>query len=256
MALTVVQVKNAKPREKAYKLADERGLYLLVNPNGSKLWKLKYRFAGIEKKLSLGAFPEITLAAARDAREEAKKQLTNHIDPGILKNSIKRSQKEAAANSFEALAREWHAKFTPKWTKDHGERILIRLEQNIFPWIGKRPITEVTAPELKDWTQGSLAQELCLSPSQVNYALKRLVNSRLLAPVIKDESEIKLAPIIQSCQVFSIHGFKFVFPAELGSLTRGIPTAYAAPSLNNIIVTGDDPIPVWPTGNGTIVALH
>jgi integrase len=148
MALTVVEVKNAKPREKAYKKADERGLYLLVNPNGSRLWKLKYRFAGIEKKLSLGAFPEITLAAARDLREEARKQLANNIDPGILKNSIKRSAKLAAENSFEAIAREWHAKFTPKWTKEHGERILIRLEQNIFPWIGKRPITEVTPPEI------------------------------------------------------------------------------------------------------------
>lgn len=148
MALTAVQVKNAKPREKAYKMADERGLYLLVNPNGSKLWKLKYRFAGIEKKLSLGAVPEVSLAGARDVREEARKQLANNIDPGILKNSIKRSKKLAAENSFEAIAREWHAKFTSKWTKEHGERILIRLEQNIFPWIGKRPIKEVTAPEI------------------------------------------------------------------------------------------------------------
>jgi len=148
MALTVVEVKSAKPKEKAYKLADERGLYLLINPNGSKLWKLKYRFAGIEKKLSLGAFPTVSLSDARNQRDEARKQLTNNIDPGVLKNSIKRSSKLAAENSFEAIAREWHAKFTPKWTKEHGERILIRLEQNVFPWIGRRPIMEVTTPEL------------------------------------------------------------------------------------------------------------
>jgi integrase len=148
MALTVVQVKNAKPREKAYKLADERGLYLLINPNGSKLWKLKYRFAGKEKKLSLGAYPTISLANARDQREDARKKITESIDPGILKNSIKRSKQLAAENSFEAIAREWHAKFSSKWTKEHGERILIRLEQNIFPWIGRRPIKEVTAPEI------------------------------------------------------------------------------------------------------------
>lgn len=73
MALTVVQVKNVKPKEKAYKVADEKGLYLLVNPNGSKLWKLKYRFGGVEKKLSLGAYPEVTLAAARSARDEARR---------------------------------------------------------------------------------------------------------------------------------------------------------------------------------------
>lgn len=148
MTLTTVKVKNAKPKEKPYKLADGRGLYLLVNPNGSKLWKLKYRFAGIEKKLSLGAFDDVTLASARDKRDEARKHLANNIDPGVLKNSIKRSKKIAAENSFEAIAREWQAKFVHKWTKEHGERILIRLEQNIFPWIGKRPITEVTAPEI------------------------------------------------------------------------------------------------------------
>ena len=148
MTLTVVEIKSAKPKEKPYKMADEKGLYLLVNPNGSKLWKFKYRFSGVEKKLSFGAFPNVSLAAAREARDEARRQLTNTIDPGILKNSIKRSKKMAEENSFEAVAREWHAKFTPKWSKGHGERILIRLEQNIFPWIGKSSINEVTAPEI------------------------------------------------------------------------------------------------------------
>ncbi|CEG55681.1 tyrosine-type recombinase/integrase [Legionella fallonii] len=148
MTLTVVEIKNAKPKEKPYKMADEKGLYLLINPNGSKLWKFKYRFAGVEKKLSFGAFPDVSLSAARDARDEARRQLTNTIDPGILKNSIKRSKKMAEENSFEAVAREWHAKFTPQWSKNHGERILIRFEQNIFPWLGKRPINEVTAPEI------------------------------------------------------------------------------------------------------------
>lgn len=100
------------------------------------------------------------------------------------------------------------------------------------------------------WTQGSLAQELCLSPSQINYALKRLLASRLLSPVQK-ESEWKPEPFIQLCEEFLIHGFKFVFPPEFGSITGGIPTAYAAPSLNKIIVAGNDPIPVWPSAKGT-----
>lgn len=148
MTLTVVAIKSAKPKEKPYKMADEKGLYLLVNPKGSKLWKFKYRFSGVEKKLSFGAFPDVSLAAARDARDEARRQLTNTIDPGILKNSVKRSKKMLEEYSFEAIAREWHAKFTPQWSKSHGERILIRLEQNIFPWVGKRPINEVNAPEI------------------------------------------------------------------------------------------------------------
>jgi integrase len=148
MSLTTLQIKSAKAKSKPFKLADERGLYLLINPNGSKLWKLKYRFAGIEKKLSLGAYPDVTLADARTKRDEARKQLSNSIDPGVFKTSLKRAQNVAAENSFENIAREWHSKFTPKWTKSHGERILIRFEKNVFPWIGKRPISEITAPEL------------------------------------------------------------------------------------------------------------
>lgn len=148
MPLTNIQVKNAKPKDKPYKLADERGLYLLVNPNGSKLWKMKYHYVRREKKLSFGSYPDVTLAQAREMRDDARSKLAHDIDPGVLKNSIKRSKQLAAENSFEMIAREWHAKFTPKWTKEHGERILIRLEQNIFPWIGRRPITEVTTREL------------------------------------------------------------------------------------------------------------
>jgi hypothetical protein len=97
----------------------------------------------------------------------------------------------------------------------------------------------------KNWTQASLAEELCLSSSQVNYAIKRLLASRLLSPV-KIESERKPTPFIQLCEEFLIHGFKFVFPPEFGSHITGLPTAYAAPPLNKIIVAGNDPIPVWP----------
>ncbi|MHB1947357.1 MAG: Arm DNA-binding domain-containing protein [Gammaproteobacteria bacterium] len=105
-ALSNLQIKNAKPKEKAYKLADERGLYLLVNPNGSKLWKMKYRFAGREKKLSFSKYPDVSLAQAREMRDDARSKLAQDIDPGVLKNSIKRSKQIAAENSFEMIARE------------------------------------------------------------------------------------------------------------------------------------------------------
>src|SRR5579872_7465563 len=100
------------------------------------------------------------------------------------------------------------------------------------------------------WTQASLAKELCLSPSQINYAIKRLLASRLLSGALFD-GEWKIIPFIQFCEEFLIHGFKFVFPATIGTLTRGLPTAYAASPLNKIIVTGNDPIPVWPHAEGT-----
>ncbi len=148
MPLKDVTCRNAKPKEKAYKLSDEKGLYLFIKPNGSKLWHLKYRFLGKEKILSIGIYPDVSLSDARNARDKARKLLADNIDPGLAKQVAKRSAKEAAENSFEMIAREWYLKFASKWTPSHGERILRRLEKDVFPWIGKRPITEITAPEL------------------------------------------------------------------------------------------------------------
>ncbi len=141
-------IRNAKPRDKAYKLTDEKGLYVFIKPNGSKAWRLKYRFLGKEKTLSIGLYPEVTLAEAREARDNARKKLANQIDPGLAKQISKRNAREAAENSFETIAREWYVKFSTKWSPSHGERILKRLEKDIFPWIGQVPISEITAPEL------------------------------------------------------------------------------------------------------------
>lgn len=148
MPLKDVTIKNAKPREKAYKLADEKGLYLFIKPNGSKAWRLKYRFLGKEKTLSIGLYPDVSLSEARNARDNARKKLADKVDPGLAKQVSKRSAKEASENSFEVIAREWYTKFSTKWSPSHGERILRRLEKDIFPWLGKRPIAEITAPEL------------------------------------------------------------------------------------------------------------
>ena len=148
MALKEMTVRNAKPREKAYKLSDEKGLYLFIKPNGSKAWRLKYRILGKEKTLSIGLYPDVSLSDARNARDNARKQLADKIDPGLAKQVSKRSAKEAAENSFEMIAREWYTRFSTKWSPSHGERILRRLEKDIFPWLGKRPIAEITAPEL------------------------------------------------------------------------------------------------------------
>ncbi len=220
MALTDVKIKNAKPKEKPYKLADEKGLYLLINPNGSKLWKCKYRFLNKEKKLSFGAYPDVTLAQSREKRDEARKQLADDIDPGILKNSIKRSKQLAAGNSFEAIAREWHAKFTPRWTLEHSKRTLIRLEQNIFPWVGKRPIIEVTAPEIlsalrRIESRGAIetahrVHQLC---GQIfRYAIASGRAERDISADLKGA----LAPVKKK------HHASIIDPTEIGKLLRAI----------------------------------
>jgi integrase len=127
MALTDVAAKSAKPREKAYKLSDEKGMFLLVTPAGSKWWRLKYRFAGKEKLLSLGVYPEIGVRDARDRRDAARKLLLNGIDPSIDRQMQKAASSERSENSFERVAREWFAKFSPKWATGHASKIIRRL---------------------------------------------------------------------------------------------------------------------------------
>ena len=146
--LADIKIRNAKSKEKAYKLANEKGLYLLITPQDSKCWRFKYRFGGKEKVLAIGMYPEISLSEAREKHNEARKQLANEIDPGIFKQVSKRAEWLATENSFEAVAREWFSKYAPGWEKSHSVKILSRLEKNVFPWIGKSTIAEVEPPQL------------------------------------------------------------------------------------------------------------
>ena len=146
MPLTDVRIRSAKPKDKTSKLFDSGGLYMEVSVAGGKYWRWKYRFAGKEKRLAFGVYPDVSLKAARGKRDDAREQLAAGIDPGEARKAEKQAQ--AGAESFEAVAREWHAKFSPGWVASHGDRILRRLEKDIFPWIGKRPMTEIKAPEL------------------------------------------------------------------------------------------------------------
>jgi integrase len=148
MALTDTTIRNAKPGEKPQKLFDERGLFLLVTPTGGKWWRLRYRFDGKEKLLSLGTYPDVGLKAARERRDDARKLLADGTDPGENRKATKAARQDRAANSFEVVAREWYAKMATGWVEHHGDRIIRRFERDIFPWIGGRPIADVNAPEL------------------------------------------------------------------------------------------------------------
>ena len=144
--LTDTSIKNAKPKEKPYKLADGGGLYLLVTPNGSRLWRLKYRVGGIEKLLSFGSYPQASLKEARDKAFEAKQGLSSGIDPSQAKKAQKAST--SGADSFEAIAREWFGKFPTGWAPGHAERVIRLLERDVFPWLGEKVVKEITALEL------------------------------------------------------------------------------------------------------------
>jgi integrase len=146
MPLTDIKVRSTKPRDKTYKLFDSGGLYLEVSTSGSRYWRWKYRFAGKEKRLAFGVYPDITLKAARDKRDTARQQLANGVDPGEARKAERVAQ--AGAESFETIAREWHARFSTGWVGSHGDRILRRFENDVFPWLGKHPIAEIKATEL------------------------------------------------------------------------------------------------------------
>lgn len=146
--LNEIMIKNALPKDKQYKLADGNGLTLVVYPNGSKYWQLRYRFAGKEKTLSLGVYPDVTLKEARVKGNKAKVELSEGIDPSHKKKVDKISAIYNSENSFYNVALEWHGKQKATWTERHAKRIWRTLELNIMPLLGKRPIKEITAPEL------------------------------------------------------------------------------------------------------------
>lgn len=142
--LSDTRIKQAKPSERPQRLADERGLYLLVNPDGSRWWRLDYRFDGKRKTLSLGVYPDVPLKLARERRDAARNDVAAGIDP----SAKRKATKQAPVSSFEAVAREWFDKFKPQWVDSHAEKIIRRLERDVFPWIGARDIKAITASDL------------------------------------------------------------------------------------------------------------
>ncbi|MDQ7073323.1 MAG: Arm DNA-binding domain-containing protein [Gammaproteobacteria bacterium] len=154
MALSDIKIKalkagikpNGSKIKKTYKVFDEKGLYIEVTNKGSKRWRFKYRFEGKEKLLSLGIYPDVTLKQARERRDELRKQVANGVNPSDKRKAEKQSTSDM--NSFESIAREWFSKFSANWSESHASRTILRLEQNIFPYLGNKNINEITAPEL------------------------------------------------------------------------------------------------------------
>ncbi|WAW10406.1 integrase arm-type DNA-binding domain-containing protein [Oxalobacter vibrioformis] len=148
--LSPLQIKNAKPKEKPYKLFDGSGLYMEVTPIGSKLWRMKIRIDNRERLLSFGKYPDVSLEQARARRDEARKQKAAGIDPGEAKKRQKREKAEKAANTFEKIAREWHSNRLETWQPNTARDILQRLEKDIFPEIGNLPVSSITHKQLID----------------------------------------------------------------------------------------------------------
>lgn len=148
MALTDTTIKNAKPKDKPYRLSDAKGLYIEIQPSGSKYWRLKYRFYGKEKRLAIGVYPKITLKVARKACDQAKEQLDQGIDPSQAKKAKKVERYQSQVNNIEALSREWHSLQINKWSDSYSTKVLRSLERDLFPYAGTIPIDQITPPQL------------------------------------------------------------------------------------------------------------
>lgn len=148
MPLTDTAARQAKPKEKTYKISDSQGLYLEITPSGSKLWRLKYRIAGKEKRYAIGVYPAVSLSEARARRDEARKLISEGIDPVHARKEVQRQAVIAATNTFEALANEWLAHNTPRWAQSTAYKAALYLKKDLISCIGRRPVTEINRPEL------------------------------------------------------------------------------------------------------------
>lgn len=153
--LTDTEIRNAKAKDKPYKLSDGGGLQLWIDANGNKYWRFAYRFSGKQKVVALGVYPEVSAKEARCStnsqrlgRDQARDLLARGIDPSQYRKTEKLRQSESAENSFEVVGLEWYAKQRPIWSEVHATKTLWMLEKNLFPWLGSRPVSEITSPEL------------------------------------------------------------------------------------------------------------
>ncbi|WP_145481945.1 tyrosine-type recombinase/integrase [Yersinia rohdei] len=190
MALTDVKIRPAKPDEKPYKLADSGNMFLLVHPNGSRYWRLRYRFLGKEKTLALGVYPEVSLSEAREKRDEARKLITGNIDPCEQKRA-KKSVPDIA-HTFEAIARQWYNS-NKKWSESHSEKTLKSLETHVFPFIGSRDITTLKTPDLLVPVKAAEAKEIYEIASRLQQRISAIMRYAAQSGIISYNPAVDMA---------------------------------------------------------------
>ncbi|NBD19525.1 integrase arm-type DNA-binding domain-containing protein [Aquabacterium fontiphilum] len=240
MPLTDVLIKTAKPGPKPVRLFDGGGLYLEVAPSGGKWWRLKYRHDGKEKRLSLGTYPDTSLKDARERRDLARRDLAAGIDPGAKRKAEKATRTALAANTFEAVAREWHqAVHCAAVTDGHAARTLLRLEQDAFPWIGATPIAEVTAPKLLEALRKVEARGAIETAHRVRQACGQVFRYGIATGRCERDPAADLRDALQP--VIVKHHAAITDPRKVGELLRafddyqGLPTTRAALKLAPLV---------------------
>lgn len=220
MPLTDSAIRNAKSGAKPVKLSDSGGLFLLVNPNGGKWWRLKYRIDGKEKLLSLGVYPEVSLKVARERRDDARKLLAAGRDPGAHRKAVKAARAAQVAETFEVIAREWHAKQAARWTEVHAGRMLDRLEKDIFPYLGARPIKEISAPELLAVLRRKEGKGAAYSAKRLRQIADQVFRYAIATGRAERNIATDLRGALQAPQ--KTHHAAMTDPKEVGGLLRAI----------------------------------
>lgn len=219
MPLTALAVRQAKPRKKPYKLFDERGLFLLVNPNGSKLWRFKYHYCRKEKQLSFGPYPDVSLSQAREARNEANREKLSGIDPSAARKARKASTK-SDTTTFEMVAREWLEDMSLTWAESHYTKVMRRLEREIFPSFGHRPISEIGPRDLL----GPLKKIVSRGNRETARRVKQICGQVFRYAVATGRAERDITPDLKGALPPPVqrHHPSITDPDEIGGLLRSI----------------------------------
>lgn len=218
--LTDVVVRNSKPLDKDYKITDERGLYLLVKVKGGKLWRYDYRFFGKRKTLALGAYPDVSLIRARELRDDARKLLASDIDPSEVRKATKQSRLANERNSFEIVAREWISTHMVDKALSHRDRVLRRFEVYLFPWIGRKPLSEITATDVLDSIKRIQKQNKLETAHRVLQAAGQVFRYAVQTGRCIRDVTVDLKGALPSTSVK--HMAAFTEPKQVGELLRAI----------------------------------
>ncbi|HMM76528.1 MAG TPA: tyrosine-type recombinase/integrase [Gammaproteobacteria bacterium] len=228
MPLTDVLVRNARPTDKPIRLFDGGGLYLEVSPTGGKWWRLKYRFGGKEKRLSVGVYPVVSLKEARAKRDELKRQLAAGIDPSMTRKTQKAARITAGENTFEALAREWHAQRAKSLEQSTLDGIMARMERHLFPRLRGRPIAEIEAPELLKVLQRAEEQELGETPRRLRQYCGQIFRYAIATGRAKRDPAADLRGALKPHKVQ--HHAAVTAPKAVGALLRAIEGFRGSPT--------------------------
>lgn len=220
MNITDTLIRNTKPTDKPQKLFDGGGLFLLVMPSGGKWWRLKYRHAGKEKLLSIGTYPEVSLKDARERREEARKLIASGVDPSAAKQQSKIDIRLNASNTFTAVAEEWLLKQSKKHSESTQKKHQLILNNDLYPWLGKRPLKEIKAPELLAVIQRIENR----GANELAHRALRLANKVFLYGIVTGRAERNVAIDLRGAlePVVVSHHAAITDPKEVGGLLRAI----------------------------------